>query len=44
MQKILIISKNKSLRGGYKAAVELGNALKTLPFNNVKFFRGGCQK
>tara|TARA_B110001450_G_C17658320_1_gene496186 strand:- start:416 stop:1621 length:1206 start_codon:yes stop_codon:yes gene_type:complete len=38
MKKILIISQNKSLRGGYKAAVELGKALKTSEVNKVKFF------
>jgi len=38
MKKILIISQNKSSRGAFKAAVELGNALKTSPLNKVKFF------
>jgi glycosyltransferase involved in cell wall biosynthesis len=38
MKKILIISQNKSSRGAFKAAVELGNALKTSTKNKIKFF------
>ena len=46
MKKILIISQNKSSRGAYKAAVELGNALKTSQKNSVKFFTedDACKK
>ena len=38
MKKILIISQNKSPRGAYKAAVELGYTLKSSPSNKVNFF------